>query len=406
MDEATLRIERLVAGGDGLAREEDGRVVFVTDAAPDDLVRVRFTARKRDFAKAELIEVLEPGPSRVDPPCPAVARGCGGCGWQHVDPEAALAHKVELVIETARRIGHLDVDVVVGRSLPTDAFRTNLRVAAVGERLGFRRRQSHEVVDVGHCMVAHPLLDEVMASATLVGADETTLRCSPSSGDRQAVVHGDAASTIRSAPADLRVVTDADLDDGERAVLVHEVAGSRFEVGARSFFQTSHAGAEVLVATVRAAVADAPQGRFIDLYGGVGLFAATCADGREIVLVESSASSAQDAAHNLEGRAAIVVEAQVEHWVAPASAVVVADPPRAGLRPKGVERVVASEADRVVLISCDAAAFARDVSGLVEAGYEIVACELLDLFPYTHHVEIVTTLTRGQAARSSLSSGQ
>ncbi len=114
MDEATLRIERLVAGGDGLAREEDGRVVFVSDAAPDDLVRVRFTARKRDFAKAELIEVLEPGPSRVDPPCPEVARGCGGCGWQHVDPEAALAHKVELVVETARRIGHLDVDVVVG----------------------------------------------------------------------------------------------------------------------------------------------------------------------------------------------------------------------------------------------------------------------------------------------------
>ena len=406
MDEATLRIERLVAGGDGLAREDDGRVVFVTEAAPGDLVRVRFTARKRDFGKAEISEVLEPGPSRVDPPCPEVARGCGGCGWQHVDPEAALAHKVELVVESARRIGHLDIEVVVGRSLPIDAFRTNLRVAAVGDRLGSRRRQSHEVVSVEHCMVAHPLLDEVMGAATLLGAAETTLRCSPSTGERHAIVHGDAAATMRSAPADLRVVTDAQLDDGERAVLVHEVVGSRFQVGARSFFQTSHVGAEALVATVRAAVAGAPAGRFVDLYGGVGLFAATCAGDREIVLVESSASSALDATHNLEGRAATVVEAQVEHWVAPSAAVLVADPPRAGLRPKGVERLVATAADRVVLISCDAAAFARDVKGLVEAGYAVVGCELLDLYPHTHHVEIVTTLTKGQSAGSSLSSGQ
>ncbi len=394
MDEASLTVERLVAGGDGLAREASGRVVFVAGATPGERVRVRFTQRKRDFAKAEIVEVLEPGPTRVDPPCPEVDRGCGGCGWQHIDLAAAKVHKAGIVVETARRIGHFDVEVQTGPALPSDSFRTNIRVAARPDGLGFRRRQSHDVVAVGHCMVAHPLIDDALRSGVLVDADEMTLRCSPSTATRQAILHGSADAMLRAAPPDLDVVTDAALDAGERSTLVHEVDGVRFDVSARSFFQTSHAGAEALVASVRDAVADAPSGRFVDLYGGVGLFAATCAGAREVVLVESNASSARDAESNLADRDATVVPAQVEHWVATEAAIVVADPPRSGLRPKGVERVVASAAEVVVLVSCDAAAFARDAAGLREGGYEVERCELLDLFPFTHHVEVVTTLRR------------
>lgn len=393
MDEPELTIERLVAGGDGLAREEAGRVVFVSAAAPGDRVRVRLTTNKKDFAKAEIIELLDGGPGRVDAPCPEVARGCGGCGWQHVDIDTAREAKAELLVESARRLGHFEVDIEHGAALPTESFRTNVRVAATGAQLGFRKRQSHDVVDVARCMVTHPLLDEVLAVASLTGADETTLRCSPSTGQRLAILHGGAAAKLTGAPADLVVVTDEALDAGENASLVHEVAETRFEVSARSFFQTSHVAAEALVAAVRTQVADS-AGRLVDLYGGVGLFAATCAPDREIVVVESSPSSAADARTNLADLSATVVTAQVENWIAPKAGVVVADPPRAGLRSKGVARVVATEAPLVVLISCDAASFARDVAGLVAAGYRVVQCQLLDLFPYTHHVEVVTTLRR------------
>ena len=80
-----LRAERLVAGGDALARDGDGRVVFVTGALPGELVRATIVAEWRDYARAVVRDVVDPSPLRVTPPCPFHAAGCGGCAWQHID---------------------------------------------------------------------------------------------------------------------------------------------------------------------------------------------------------------------------------------------------------------------------------------------------------------------------------
>lgn len=392
-DEIELRVERVVAGGDGLARHPDGRVVFVPAAAPGDLARTRLTRRRKDFARAEILELLEPGPTRIRPPCPHVDEGCGGCGWQHLDPVAARGHKQELVAESARRIGRFDVDVLSGPDLAVDGFRTTVRVVADRRgRLGFREARSHRPVAVDRCMVAHPLVDEVLRGARLDTGGEVTLRASPSTGERLALVHGAESGALTGAPDDVLVRSETELDDGAFAELRHVVGAHDLVVSARSFFQTRHDGAEALVEVVGRAVADAPDGPFLDLYGGVGLFSVTTGGGRPVVLVESSASSIADARRNLAGRDATVIEGRVEDVTVPEGAVVVADPPRAGLGEGGVATVASTGAGTVVLVSCDAAAFARDVSRLNDLGYRTVRCELVDLFPRTPHVEIVTLL--------------
>lgn len=128
-----------------------------------------------------------------------------------------------------------------------------------------------------------------------------------------------------------------------------------------------------------------------DLYGGVGLFAAVLGAERPIV-VERSAASVADARVNLADRDATIVRSAVERWRPSPVNVVVADPARSGLGRDGVRAVAATGAGRVVLISCDAAAMVRDLEMLTASGYRATRIEVLDLFPHTHHVEVVSTL--------------
>ena len=165
-----------------------------------------------------------------------------------------------------------------------------------------------------------------------------------------------------------------------------------------SFFQASPEAAELLVAEVRSHLEEtgAHGGTLVDLYGGSGLFAATLSDMvDEIVLVESNPLACLDAVMNLADTAAVVEEAEVERWEPVEADVVVADPARAGLGKQGVAAVAGTEANVVVLVSCDAPAAARDATLLGREGYELTAVSVLDLFPDTHHVEVVSTFVHG-----------
>ncbi|MFM8416939.1 MAG: TRAM domain-containing protein, partial [Actinomycetota bacterium] len=160
-----LHIERLVAGGDGMARDADGRVVFVDGVVAGEHVDAEFVEVKRDFARARLVSVATPATTRVQPPCRHVADGCGGCDWQHLAASAQHDAKVEIVREAFARTGRLpDVQIRKGASVGHDALRTTVRMAVteVG-RLGFRRAASHDVVGIDTCLVMHPRLAELVA---------------------------------------------------------------------------------------------------------------------------------------------------------------------------------------------------------------------------------------------------
>jgi 23S rRNA (uracil1939-C5)-methyltransferase len=149
------------------------------------------------------------------------------------------------------------------------------------------------------------------------------------------------------------------------------------------------------VDAVGRAVGDAvPGARLADLYAGVGLFAATVGrDASSVTAVEVAPSSVGDARHNLAGRAS-VVEAPVEAWAPSPADVVVADPPRAGLGREAVRTVAATGAGRLALVSCDPVSLARDAALLGEHGFRHVVSEVVDLFPHTPHVEVVTRFER------------
>lgn len=402
--EVEVRAERLVAGGDALARRDDGRVVLVAGALPGETVRVR-VERRRGADRGTVVAVVEPSPERVTPRCPHRRAGCGGCGLAELAHPAQLEAKVALVADALGRLGGLsDPDVRPGPALSPWGFRTSLRVGVTDGAAGLRRGASHELVIVEGCLVAHPRLAELLAEGRFDGAEEVTLRVGAATGERLALVAPSAADV--RLPGDVRVVGLDELRAGRRGWLHEVVAGRTWRISAESFFQTRPDGAEALVAEVAAGVLGGPVGprTLVDAYCGVGLFAGSLAgvggvlEGWRVVAVERSASSVADARHNLADLDARVVRAPVERFHAPAASVVVADPSRSGLGPRGVERLVGSGAGRIVLVSCDAASAGRDAALLVRAGYRHLRSVVVDLFPHTPHVEVVGTFERARPA--------
>lgn len=393
MHDLELRVDDVAVGGDGIARAEDGRVVFVHGGIPGDVVSAVVTKAQRRLLKADAVSIRTASVDRTTPPCPHVADGCGGCGWQHLTVDAQRRWKQRMVEESLRRLGRQDGTVVLAPPLPDRGFRTSLRLLVTRDGPAFRGARSHDAVPIGSCMVAHPGLDELVRTGRFGSADEVTLRIGGATGQRLAIVAPSVPADLEL-PADVTVIGEDELA-GTAACFHDEVAGRRFRISVRSFFQTRTDGAEALVAAVRDAGGDAwGSGRLADLYGGVGLFASTLGEGMSTVLVESSRSSVSDAEHNLADLDATVVRSSVDRWRTSPADLVVADPPRAGLGRDAVAKVVATGAPRLVLVSCDAAAFGRDAGLLAAAGYQRRATVLVDLFPHTPRVELVSRFDR------------
>lgn len=386
-----LRTERIAAGGDGIAHHDDGRVVFVEGAIPGETVLAEVTEERKGYLKALAVEVVEASPHRVAAPCPQLARGCGGCGWQHVAVDEQSRLKVEIVADALRRIGGIAEPVVHdGPRLPAVGHRTTVRLAVAEGRPGFRRHRSHDVVDVDSCLVAHPLLAELLVSGRFGSASEVTLRCGARTGERLVLAAPTAGDV--AVPEGVVLVGEDELREGRRAWIHEEVAGRRWRISARSFFQARPDGAEALVERVAAAADGAPAGRLVDAYGGVGLFAGTIGEGRPTTLVEWSASSVADAAVNVPWAKALRLD--VARWRPSPSALVVADPARDGLGKQAAGVLASTGTSHLVLVSCDPASLGRDARLLAGHGFEHAGSTVVDLFPHTPHVEVVTRFIR------------
>lgn len=387
-----LRTTAMAKGGDAVAREASGRVVFVEGALAGEVVEAELIDERNDYARARVLRVVDAAAGRVEPPCTMVERGCGGCDLQHATADTQLALKRDIVRDALTRIAKrpdVDVDVV---TLPLDGYRTTVRGVVHDGRFALRRRHSHAPVVVDRCLVLHPLLDELVQDGRFGNAREVTLRCGARTGERMAIVAPSADGV--SLPDDVRVVGADELRRGRRAWIHEEVEGRRFRISARSFFQTRPDGAEALVAQVRAAAGEIDHAtRIVDAYAGVGLFAATVGARAKTIAVERNASSVADARVNLADTGARIVRSDVERFRPVPADLVVADPARAGLGRAATERLVATGAPRLVLVSCDPAAFARDVGLLTAAGYELARTTLVDLFGHTSHVELVSLFT-------------
>ncbi len=194
MDLLELEVGEAAQGGWCVAREPTGRVVLVRHALPGERVLAQVTETTARFARADAVQVLAASPDRVEPHCPhAHPGGCGGCDWQHASPVAQRRLKATVISQQLRRIAGLDREVTV-EALPGDpaglGWRTRVRFAVGRDgTAGLRKHRSHEVIDVGHCPIAHPLVDQAGATTRpWPGADAVQVVSAPGSGQRAIVI--------------------------------------------------------------------------------------------------------------------------------------------------------------------------------------------------------------------------
>lgn len=408
-------VDGFAHGGEGVGRM-DGKVVLIAGALPGERVRVTVTEDHPRWSRARLDEVLLASADRVTPPCP-VAEDCGGCDLQHVAPGAARALKTRVVREQLARLGgfgdaaHTLVEDC--RSVGPDlGYRNHVQLhAAPDGQLGFHRAGSHEVVPVAHCPVATDEVNGLLVAFDAdAGAAELSLRAL---GDaRTAVVTpGDGPVALPESVPTLALRQA----DGAPVVVRGEatshvcVADVDLEVPVDAFFQVNLGGAEALVELVRECAGEVAQRDVWDLYAGVGLLSLPLAkDGAHVTAVESfaPAAAALDRAADAQGLDVTILAERVDrvtHRTAEgdrsleAPEIVIADPPRAGLGRRVVADLARLAPSRIVLVSCDVAAFARDARDLTAAGFRLTRAVPLDLFPMTHHVEIVATFERTSA---------
>ena len=393
-----LQVGQVAAGGACVARDGDGRVVFVRHALPGETVRVEVTATTKHFLRADAVEVLVASPARVEPPCPFAGPGrCGGCDWQHVDPAEQRLLKATLITEQLTRLAGVTppcaVEPVPGGAL---SWRTRVHWAVTADGTpGLHRHRSRELEPVSDC---------------LIGAPGTTAPLGHTWKGTRSVeafaVDGQRVLAVDGRPAALPEVQAGLVVDGRPVRGPHgvrtAVLGRSFEVSSGGFWQVHHAAPAVLGAAVLDALQPQPGETAADLYAGVGLFSSLIGEAvgstGSVVAVESSPRACADAARNtadqpwVRVRTAEVDVALVRSLQGVRPALVVLDPPRAGA---GLEVTIALAALRpraMAYVACDPASFARDLRVLLDAGWSLAALRAFDIYPMTEHVELVALL--------------
>lgn len=379
-DVVDLRIDALAAGGDGVGRTAEGRVVFVPRTAPGDRVKARIAALHPRYARAELEQILEPSPARVAPAC-AVFGECGGCSWQHVDYAVQCEAKRQIAEDALRRVGKLTLPcpITLRPSPMPYAYRARARVAVEEGRVGFRRANSRELCAVSRC----PILCEP-AEAQLAALAEAK----PARDGEWEIASGAGAARAHEV-------------GGAGPALELDVAGEKLRVSPGVFFQANPALHAALVESVARA---AGRGALaVELYAGCGFFTLALARGFErVIAVEADPAAVADLRHNLAragARGVEVVHERVEVALTRSLAAVrpdavALDPPRTGL-PRGAAAALCARApERIAYLSCDPATLARDLAALVAGGFALEAVEAFDLFPQTPHVEVLASLRR------------
>jgi tRNA/tmRNA/rRNA uracil-C5-methylase (TrmA/RlmC/RlmD family) len=372
-----LEVGPVAHGGHCVARYE-GQVVFVRHALPGELVHARVTEQTSKYLRADAVQVLTPSPQRVEPPCPYAGPGrCGGCDFQHANIVEQRRLKATVVSDTLRRIGGIERNIVM--ESPGDdglGWRTRMRYAVVNDRPGMYAHRSHDLIPIDHCLIAHPDTPSVLDQRW------------PGTSSVQAVVSSEGKTAVLT-------------DEQSAGRVVEVVRDRRFRVGAAGFWQVHPAAPTMLVDAVLAGLEPAEGETALDLYSGVGLFAAFLAEaGCAVLAIEGDRDAVRNARRNLHDLPSVTLEQGDVGKVLNIAAgqglesvdLVVLDPPRTGAGKDVVRRIAGLTPRRIAYVACDPAALARDLKMFGKLGYGISSLRAFDLFGMTHHIECVAVL--------------
>jgi 23S rRNA (uracil1939-C5)-methyltransferase len=425
-----LEIEKLIYGGDGLARipssqPGSGKSVFVPFVLEGERVEALRVEEKAGFIRARLESVLQASGHRVEPNCPYFQR-CGGCHYQQAAYDRQVAIKAEVLRETLARTAKLELTCELNihqSSAWQYRNRTRLQVRTTPRwAVGYFRFRSHEVMPIEHCPISSPLINHAIQALVTAEADrmrdeirevelfvnhqdEAMLAIALcAAGTRRArarelaerleellpAVSGVSVFAQGRTPAD-DLTQLASLGSGH---LFYQTKEHGYRVSAGSFFQVNRFLIDELVAIATGGLSGSVA---LDVYAGVGLFSAILARHfNQVIAVESSPSASRDLKQNVSGIE--VVHSPAERYLARFSSsrpdVAVLDPPRAGLGKKVIQDLIRIGPARIVYVSCDPATLARDLGVFRDSGYRIESAHLIDLFPQTYHIESVIRMSR------------
>jgi 23S rRNA (uracil1939-C5)-methyltransferase len=427
-----LEVETLAYGGRGVARS-NGYVIFVSGALPGDRVSAQVTKAKRDYAEATAAEVLRPSPDRVPIRCDHGGEPCPGAPWQELAYERQLEYKQRQVDDSLRRIGGLDGFELepIAPAAQRWRYRNKLEYSfgnLDGELvLGFHARGRWDrIVDAENCVLAteksNAARNRVREWARGEGLPSYDRRSREGVLRNLVVREGRRTGQLQTRlvtspgelprpPVDLHTViegpsggTDGPTGALGRELLEEELAGLRFRLSHRAFFQTNTEMAERIYAIAGEYAALRGTERLFDLYCGIGTLGLTLARGCgelwgleivEAAVVHAAANAALNGIENarfLAANARTGIRPLLERAGRPD--LIVVDPPRAGLGRKVVRRVIECDAPRIVYVSCNPTTLAPDASQLTEAGYRLRRVRPVDMFPHTPHIECVALLER------------
>jgi 23S rRNA (uracil1939-C5)-methyltransferase len=434
-----LKIEKLVYGGDGLARlpaDESGRgkAVFVPFVLEAEKVEACLIEEKSGFARARVNQVVEASPRRVEPPCLYFQR-CGGCHYQHTAYDHQLEIKATILKENLRRIAKLELDTELNiHPSPSWHYRNRARFKVHSTphfALGYFKLNSHELLPVEECPISSPLINRALAVMWQLGrsgkvpeaireleffanADDSQLLVEAYCGPEIAGTAEPFATNLRLAlPQVAGVVffaargTKVDVPSEPKQLsvsgashLIYQTKLASYRVSAGAFFQVNRHLADELVNLVSGnAGRNGAAGTALDLYAGVGLFSSVLnREFARVIAVESSPTSHADLLYNSPANVK-AVRSTTEQYLENAAGklrpdLVVVDPPRGGLGEKVIQGLVKLHAPRITYVACDPATFSRDLGRLGSAGYRVEQAHLVDLFPQTYHLESVFHLVR------------
>ncbi|HEU5232340.1 MAG TPA: 23S rRNA (uracil(1939)-C(5))-methyltransferase RlmD [Terriglobales bacterium] len=423
-----LTIEKLIYGGDGLARGVSGeraKAVFVPYVLPGERVQATIVEDKPGFSHAALDQVLEPSKLRSSPPCPYFGR-CGGCHYQHIGYEDQLRFKAEILKETLRRVAKLELAVEIqSHASPPLNYRNRTRFhvrTSPDFAIGYFRHRSHELLPIRECPISSPLINQVLtelwklAEKQGIPPEIEEIELFANHSDDSCLIElyvDESAEEIslrsfaevfsRTVPEAVGLVcfrnsrnfdSKADLLWGEPR-MNYAAAGETYLVSAGAFFQTNR---HLLEQMVELAVNQRKGKLALDLYSGVGLFTLALARRFErVIAVESSTISAQDLRANAHANVKVSIQSTEKYLTSTSGKLrpdlVIVDPPRSGLGSVVCQELLKLSTKELVYVSCDPATLARDLKQLTAGGFKIAEMHLIDLFPQTFHIETCIVLT-------------
>lgn len=422
LDILETTITSLGYGGQGIAKPK-GAVLFVPRGLPGDRLKVRVINMKKRYVTAEILKIIKPSPSRIDPRCSGFDNGCGGCHWLHMRYEDQLYHKEKILRETLKHIGKLSIKVnpvIAAKHQKGCRNKFSLRVDD-SRAIGLCREKSRIVLNLNECKMeletneaCYRAIKEVFASGG-ASIDATQIHIRSGSDGRigiclfapeQSARHKQVWHKLKM---QLPLLTGMGVKTRNRyshiageTLIFEKIEGLIYGIPLQSFFQTHYGQAAELLKIVHKSANLSLQDTVLDLYCGVGFFtlglAGFCSsvhgiefDNRAVMAGRENAE--RNNIENVSFTAGDVKEIFASGKIKKPD-IIVLDPPRSGCERAVLEGIVALEPERIVYVSCAPDSLARDLSVLTEAGYRITDCQPIDMFPQTFHIESVIKLER------------